>query len=82
MPDEQVEAVYAMAENEIAEGRRKRFKCVCAGDFNAEVGPRAEGDDSKVVGCNPMPLRSERGDALVKFCTHHGLVLTNTFGCN
>ena len=81
MPDEDVEGVYASIEGALKQARHKGYRSIIAGDFNTEVGCRTEGDDPSIIGENPMTARSSRGDLLVKWCTFHGFVIANSFGC-
>lgn len=62
MPDEEVDAVYAAMEEALCQARQKGYRIIIAGDLNAEVGRKAEDDDPNIIGDNPMPKRSERGE--------------------
>ena len=53
-PDEEVEAVYAMLEEENEEARKKGHNLLIAGDFNAEVGAQRESDDPQIIGASPI----------------------------
>ena len=77
-PDEDVEAVYASLERILQEARRKKMRSILAGDFNAEVGSREEFDDPSILGLHGVPLRSRRGDWLLRWCTKFDLVIANT----
>jgi hypothetical protein len=79
-PQEDVDATYAIIDAEVAGTRWGQYNLIVAGDFNAEVGTRTDDYDDFTIGENPMRSRSCRGDALLKWCTYHKLVLTNTFG--
>ena len=77
--DSDVEAVYAALEGEVVEARGLQYKCVCARDWNAQVGQRSDFDDDGIVGQRGFADRNDRGDMLVQWSTFHGLVIENTF---
>ena len=79
-PDEEVDVVYELLEKEIRVARRHGRVCIVPGDFNATVGSRTDEDDPTILGENPMPNRSLRGNSLLQWCTFHDMVLSNTFG--
>ena len=75
-----VESVYSAVEDQLQKATRSCRKIVLAGDFNAQVGSAAEGDDGGVVGAKGFGRRNARGDWLIQWCTAHKLMLGNTFG--
>ena len=62
------------------EARRNGFRFVVAGDFNAEIGPRADVDDAAIIGDNPAPHRNARGEMLLTWCMFLEAVVANSFG--
>ena len=82
MPDDEVDAVCAPIENDLNSARKKGYRIIIAGDFNAEIGKRAPEDDPETIGDNQMPHRSERGDLLLQWCAYHSFTISNSFGCN
>ena len=78
-PDLEVEAVYAELEGFILEAKSKNMQFILVGDFNAQVGARDEDhDDAEVVGPQSSLTRNDRGNALVRWCTLHDLVVANS----
>ena len=77
--DHEVEALQEQISNLLSESRRRRFDCVLAGDFNAQVGSQSILDDCSVLGPHAFRSRTSRGDMLVQWCTLNNLALANTF---
>ena len=78
--DLDVEAVYYQIAAETREARRKDSRIIIAGDFNAEIGPRADHDDAGIIGDNPATSRDARGELLLKWCTFLQTIVANSFG--
>ena len=79
-PDEDVEQVYSLIEEQRAEADVRSFRTILAGDLNAEVGAQTDFDDPAIIGPSSIPNRSERGSWLLTWCTLHRYRICNTFG--
>ena len=73
-----MEEIYAKLDTLIAEGRRKGITIIMGGDWNAVIGPRAEGDDAEVIGNFGIGQRNPRGQLLVEWVTAQRLAITTT----
>jgi exonuclease III len=83
MPDSsyaahEVQVVYEQLQESLLNCSSQDWRCVVAGDLNAEVGEQDDLDDFAILGPGGLPVRNERGDLLLQWCTTHGLVLANT----
>ena len=81
-PDEVVEQVYGLLEEQCREAKAQGYMTALTGDFNAEVGTFRDFDDSTIIGSSSMPNRSDRGAWLLNWCTLMRYKIANTFGGN
>jgi hypothetical protein len=79
-PDEDVEGVYCILEEQCNEAKKKGYLKMLTGDFNAEVGTIQQYDDAKIIGPSSLPNRSDRGSWLLNWCTFNRYTILNTFG--
>ena len=77
-PDQDVEAVYEQLGERLRSCSFKSWRCLVAGDFNAEVGQQEDSDDLGILGPGGLPVRNARGDMFLEWCTTHRLALGNT----
>ena len=77
--DDDDEVLYQQLSDKILEGRRLKYTCICAGDYNAEVGPATDNDDQSIIGHNVSRCRNGRGEMLVQWSHFHELMIANTF---
>ena len=82
--DEGGEQLYNEIDNNLTiaknEAKQRSSHSIITADFNAEVGLRIAFDDPEVVGLGTLPLRSHRGDMLIKWATLNDMIITNTHG--
>ena len=77
-PDQDVEVVYEQLGERLRSCSFKSWRCLVAGDFNAEVGQQEDSDDLGILGPGGLPVRNARGDMFLQWCTTHRLALGNT----
>ena len=77
-PDVEVDRVYEILSEVHREARRKNRRFVCAGDFNAVVGQRCDGDVVDVVGNHGLGVRNSRGSTMVTWASLEDLCIVNT----
>ena len=80
-PDGDVEQIYGILEEQCDEAKKRGFRTILAGDFNAEVGARGDFDDPEIIGPSVFPYRSERGLWLMNWCSFHGLKIATRLAC-
>ena len=56
----------------------KKEHVVIAGDFNAEIGARREGEDSWVLGEKGYGKRNARGNWLLQWAIKNDFIISNT----
>ena len=78
-PDDMVDTVYEHLDETCKEARAMHRKIIVAGDLNTEVGATGDFDDAAIIGDHSMQSKSDRGEALLRWCTFQKLVITNTF---
>ena len=60
-PDEDVDQVYGLLEDQCCEAKLKGYRTLLTGDFHAEVGAFREYDDPAIIGASSLPQHSARG---------------------
>ena len=78
LKDEKVEALYAAIDGEVEAARNRASLVVIGGDFNAEIGPRQEGEDDAIVGNYGEGQRHRRGETMAKWAWASRMTIVNT----
>ena len=63
----------------IREARSEKLQVILTGDFNAQVGRRAEGDTTTTLGKYVLEPRNVRGERLTSWAAKHHFIVTNTY---
>ena len=77
-PDREVEALYAAIEEDMEDAKRRKADIVIGGDFNAELGGRQQGEDSRIIGNHGGGSRNRRGEIMAKWAWRRKLTVANT----
>ena len=76
--ENEVQHVYTILTGIVEEARNLQEMIMVAGDFNAEIGGRAEQDNSKYIGPCTMGEQNFRGFLLKRWCELQHLTIANS----
>ena len=79
LSDTLVDEVYTRLDSLILSARRRGYKVIAAGDFNAQLGSGDETYTLPYVGTNCRSTRNARGELLLNWCQTHELAAANTY---
>ena len=76
--EDEVQEVYNVISEILDETRKRKEMIMIAGDFNAEIGPIMDQDNSKYIGPCTMGEQNFRGFLLKRWCELHHLTIANS----
>ena len=76
--DELVQGMYDTLGEIVAESKLRKEHIIICGDFNAEIGQRAETDDRRFIGDRTMGEQNPRGFWLKRWCEMQSITIANS----
>jgi endonuclease/exonuclease/phosphatase family metal-dependent hydrolase len=77
-PDAEVQKLYDLLDEARNDARKKRYRCVIAGDFNAKVGAHLDNDGHSAAGKHGYGTQNSRGQWLLTWASVNSFKIANT----